>query len=225
MKAAMDLDDARRYFAQGDYDTVASICQSYPAVDDFKQLAANCRTEQAALADAKNLFNAGDYSFVAQLQNQACGRKPPFAELFSQAAVEQKLLASLATLKTAGDWKSVISSLANPTYAAVKNKATFSALGQWAQAQSDQLAKQQATVLYEQMLVWFNIKNPKDAAITTAEAKKESRRDGALTDQQKKLYLERVASLENEFGKTGLLNQNDRAKNLKELKDTIAHHE
>ena len=50
MKAAMDLDDARRYFAQGDYDTVASICQSYPAVDDFKQLAANCRTEQAALA-------------------------------------------------------------------------------------------------------------------------------------------------------------------------------
>ena len=229
MQIAMDLADARRYFTQGDYDTVAQICQPYPAVDDFKQLAASSRAEQAALADAKKLLNAGDYTLIARLQNQAYGHKPPFTELLNQAAGEQKLLAGLETLKNAGDWKNVTGSLASPAYAAVKSKAAFSALGQWAQAQSDQSAKQQllqqATVRYEQMLVWFNVKNPKDPAITTAEAKKEKPVNGALLDQQRQQYLATIVWLENEFGKMGLLTQNDRAKNLKELKDTVAHHE
>ena len=84
---------------------------------------------------------------------------------------------------------------------------------------------QQATATYEKMLVWFNIKNPTDAYIQTAEAKKESRRDGAFSEGDRQKYLDTAAWLENEFAKAGILNQNDRAKNLKELKDTIAHHE
>ena len=229
MKVAMELDSARRYFAQGDYDTVAQICQSYPAEADFKQLAANSRVEQSALADAKNLFNAGDYSFIARIQGQAYGRKTPFVELLNQAASEQKLLADLEALQKSGDWKSALGSLGSPAFAAVASKAQFHAIAQWAQAQADQMGRQNAlkqlTVDFEVLLVRFNIKNPTDAYITTAAAKKENRLDGALTEQDRQQYLKIIASLETNFGKLGLLAQNDRAKLMKELKDTVIHHE
>jgi protein phosphatase len=222
MKVAMDLDSARRNFTQGDYDTAVQICQSYPAVDDFKQLAANCRAEQAALADAKNLFNAGDYSFVARIQNQAYASKTPFKGLLNQAAGEQKLLADLEALKKALNWKSVADNLASPAFSPVTNKAAFRALGDWAEKQK---RLQQLTVTFEQMLVWFNIKNPTDSYITTAEAKKQKTVNGALSGMDRQKYMDTTTWLENEFGKLGILNQNDRAKYLKELKNTVAHHE
>ena len=229
IQVAMDLESARRFFAQGDYDTAAQICQSHPAVADFKQLAADCRAELAALTDAKNLFAAGDYSFVAQLQSQAYGRKATFVELLNQAAGEQKLLANLEALKKAGNGKSLADNLASPAYAAVTNKPSFRALAQWAQSQTDQVEKQkrlqQATVTFEIMLVWFNVKNPTDAYITTAEAKKQNTVNGALSGVDRQKYLDRTTWLETEFGKLGMLNQNDRAKYLKELRGTIAHHE
>jgi len=229
MQVAMDLDSARRFFGQGDYDTATQICQSHPTVDDFKQLAANCQAEQTTLADAKNRFNAGDYSFVAQIQKQPYSRKPPFVELLSRAAGEQKLLADVSSLKQAGNWQSVSAKLATPAFLTVTNKAAFRALGEWAQAQAEQVEKQkllqQATVRFEELLVWFNIKNPTDAYIQTPEAKKQNRRDGTLSVEDRQKALDTLTWLENEFGSAGILNQNDRAKYLKELKNTIAHHE
>jgi protein phosphatase len=232
MKLAMDLDSARRNFAQGDYDTTAQICQSYPGVDDFKQLAANCRAEQSALADAKNLFNAGhysDYSFAARIQGQTFARKPPFIELLNQVAGEQKLLADLEPLKQSGNWQAVAGSLAGPAYAAVANKAPFRSLAQWAQSQAEQVEKQKAqqqmTATFEVLLVRFNIKKPNDPYITTAEAKKEVRLDGSLSDPDRQRYLGIITSLETGFGKPSTPIQNDRVKLLKELKDTVIHHE
>ena len=229
MKIAMDLDSASRFFKQGDYDTAAQICQSHPGVDDFKQLAANCRTEQSALANVKNLFSAGDYSFIAHIQGQAYATKASFADLLKQAAGEQKLLDDLTAVQKSGDWKSALTSLASPAFAAVKNKPSFLALGRWAQAQSDQVEKQNAlkqlTVNFEVMLVRFNIKKPTDPYITTAEAKKEVRLDGSLADPDRQRYLGIITSLETGFGKPSTPIQNDRAKLLKELKDTVIHHE
>jgi hypothetical protein len=222
MQLAMDLEDARRHFDQAEYDLAAQICQSHPTVADFKQLAANCQAEQTALADAKNLFNAGDYSFVARIQNQAYASKTPFKGLLNQAAGEQKLLADLEALKKALNWKSVADNLASPAFSPVTNKAAFRALGDWAEKQK---RLQQLTVTFEQMLVWFNIKNPTDSYITTAEAKKQRTVNGALSGVDRQKYLDTTTLLENEFGKLGILNQNDRAKYLKELKNTIGHHE
>jgi serine/threonine protein phosphatase PrpC/tetratricopeptide (TPR) repeat protein len=229
---AMDLESARRFFGQGDYDTATQICQSHPGIDDFKQLAANCRTEQSALADAKNLFNAGhysDYSFAARIQGQTFARKPPFIELLNQVAGEQKLLADLEPLKQSGNWQAVAGSLAGPAYAAVTNKAPFRSLDQWVQSQAEQVEKQKAqqqmTATFEVLLVRFNIKKPTDPYITTAEAKKEVRLDGSLSDPDRQRYLGIITSLETGFGKPSTPIQNDRAKLLKELKDTVIHHE
>ena len=80
-------------------------------------------------------------------------------------------------------------------------------------------------VTFEEMLVWFNVKNPTDSYIQTAEARKQNPVNGALLEQQRQQYLATITWLENEFGKLGILNQNDRAKYLKELKNTVAHHE
>lgn len=228
---ATDLETAHQHFAQGDYDGAVQICQSktYPKVDEFKQLAASCRTEQTALTEARNFFSAGDYSFIARFQNLAYARKTPFAELLKQAAAEQYLLAGLETLQQSGDWKSALASLANPACAAATNKAPFLAIGQWAQAQAEQMEKQkvqqQLTKTFEVLLVRFNIKKPTDPYITTAEAKKEVRLDGSLSEPDRQRYLDIITSLETSFGKPSTPIQNDRAKLLKELKDTVIHHE
>jgi protein phosphatase len=229
MRVAMDLDSARRYFAQADYDGARQICQSYPAVADFKQLAAACRAEQAALAEAQNLLNAGDYSFIARIRGQTCAAKPPFVEILKQAVSEQKLFAGLEALQKSGDWKATLGSLASPAFAAVANKAPFHAIGQWAQTLADQDERQkviqQLTATFEVLLVRFNIKNPTDGYITSAEAKKEIRLDGGLAGPDRQRYLDIIASLETSFGKLGLFSQNDRARLMKELKDTVVHHE
>jgi hypothetical protein len=75
------------------------------------------------------------------------------------------------------------------------------------------------------MLVWFNIKRPNDPYIQTTEARKQVRYDGALDDKQRQQYLATIAQLQTVFASTGMLDQNDRAKLLKDLEDTIAHHE
>jgi hypothetical protein len=144
-------------------------------------------------------------------------------------AGEQKLLADLEPLKQSGNWQAVAGSLAGPAYAAVANKAPFRSLAQWAQSQAEQVEKQKAqqqmTATFEVLLVRFNIKKPTDPYITTAEAKKEVRLDGSLSDPDRQRYLGIITSLETGFGKPSTPIQNDRAKLLKELKDTVIHHE
>jgi protein phosphatase len=223
-----DLESARKSYAQGDYEAVAKLCGAHPDIEAFAQLAQSGRAEQMAFADATALLGRGDYSFIEKLQGQAYGQKPPFAGLCNQAAGERKTLADLEALKRANNWQAVAGKLSAPAAEGFTNKPPFIALAQWAKACADQAATQaklaQLNVSFEEMLVWFNIKKPTDPYIKTPEARKEQRKDGELGNQ-KDNYLNRITWLENEYKNGGWLNQDDRAKYLKELRDTIAHHD
>jgi len=221
-----DFEATRKLFNQGDYDAVAKACSAHPGVEAFVQLEKDSRTEQAALVEAQQLFNNGDYSFVSRLATQPFAQKTSFAGLLTQAATERKLLADLETLKQQTNWQAVAGKLAEPANAAAASKAPFRNLSQWAKTYVGQAERQkdirQLNVTFEKMLVWFNVKEPTDPYIQTPEAKKESRRDGDIGSQRDQ-YLKLVDWLEAEYKKGGWLEQNDRAKYIKELRDTISH--
>jgi protein phosphatase len=225
----MDYESAQHAFDGGDYDYALQICQNYSTVDAFQQLAQKCQAEQASLNDAKNRLASGDYSFAGSLQGTALARKAAFAKLLAQAASEQQILDKLQALKNSGDWQAVINALADSANAALVNKPPFQALNQWAKsaaaAVQSQKQLQQANTTFEEMLVWFNIKRPTDPYIQTSEARQQVRYDGQLDDKQRQEYLATIAQLQTIFASSGLLNQNNRAKLLKDLEDTVAHHE
>jgi protein phosphatase len=108
-----------------------------------------------------------------------------------------------------------------------KSKTSKSAAAPPIQADPAELPsrRQQSTVTFEKMLVWFGVKQPTDAGIQTAEARSQQPLRGTLSEQQRQQYLDTVAMLESEFSKAGTLSQNDRAKYLKEMKDAISFHE
>ena len=221
----MDLESGHRSFDQGDYDYALQICQNNPGVEGFKLLAENCHAEQAILAEDKSRLAAGDYSFVNLRQGQPVARKTPFAELLKQASAEQKLLGELQSLQQANNWSAVTNSFANPANAAVASKPPFHALDQWATATAIQVENQkrlqQANVIFEEMLVWFNLKRAHDPYLQTSEAKKQTRLDGALTGEQRQKYLASIDWLEAAFTKGGLINQNNRAQLLKDLRAAV----
>jgi len=221
----MDFESAQHAYDECDYDYALQICQNYSSIDMFQKLAQKCRAEQTALSDAKNRFAAGDYSFTSDIQKQGLAQKKPFTTLLTQAASEQKILGQLQAEQTAGNWQAVGKALADPANAALANKPPFRSLNQWVVSNQNQIQVHQATTTFEEMLVWFNIKRPNDPYIQTNEAKHQSRYDGSLDDKQRQQYLATIAQLQTVFANTGLINQNDRAKLLKDLEETVAHHE
>jgi protein phosphatase len=225
----MDLKSARRFFDEADYDTTEGICRQHPTVPEFMELAEDCRTESTALTNAQVALANGDYAALANLQSQSYARKATFAAELQQAANEQKLLDDLTALQSQKNWLVVQQKMAGPPYAPLAGKPPFQALVQWAQAQADQAARQKTAadlnVTYEEMLVWFNVKKPTDPEIQTAQARKQSAFSGGLVDTQRQQYLGMVSTLETNFTRLGLIKQNNRAKNLKELRDVIAHHD
>jgi serine/threonine protein phosphatase PrpC len=221
----MDFESAQHAYDECDYDYALQICQNYSGVDMFQKLSQKCRADQSVLNDAKNRLAAGDYSFVTDVQNQGFAQKKPFAALITQAATEQKILGQLQAEQKAGNWQAVGKALASPANATLANKPPFRTLSQWVASIQNQVQVRQATTTFEEMLVWFNIKRPDDPYIQSTEAKRQSRYDGTLDDKQRQQYLATIAQLQTLFASTGLLNQNDRAKLLKDLEDTVAHHE
>jgi len=225
----MDYESAQHAYNEGDYDYALQICQNYSTVDTFQQLAQKCQTEQATFNDAKGRLASGDYSFVGNLQGTALAHKAAFAKLLKQADSEQQTLSKLQALKSSGNWQAAASTLADPANAALVNKPPFQAINQWAKSGADavqnQKQLQQANATFEEMLVWFNIKRPNDPYIQTSEARQQVRYDGQLDDKQRQEYLTTIAQLQTIFASSGLLNQNNRAKLLKDLEETVAHHE
>lgn len=221
----MDYESAQHAFDEGDDDYALQICQNYPTADSFQKLAQKCQAEQAILNDAKSRLAAGDYSFVNDVQNQGLAKKGAFAGLVAQAAREQKILGQLQVYQKAGNWQAAARTLADAGNASLTSKTSFRAVSQWVAAQQDQIQLKQATMTFEEMLVWFNIKRPDDPYIQTAEARKQVRYDGALDDKQRQQYLTTIAQLQTLFASTGMLDQNDRAKLLKDLEETVSHHE
>jgi protein phosphatase len=221
----MDFESAQHAYDECDYDYALQICQNYSGADMFQKLARKCQADQSVLTDAKNRLAAGDYAFVSDVQNKGFAQKKPFAALITQAANEQKILGQLQAEQKAGSWQAVARALADPTNAAFANKPPFLTLSQWVASIQNQAQVRQATTTFEEMLVWFNIKRPDDPYIQSTEAKRQSRYDGSLDDKQRQQYLATIAQLQTLFASTGLLNQNDRAKLLKDLEETVAHHE
>ena len=221
----MDFESAQHAYDECDYDYALQICQNYSSIDMFQKLAQKCRTEQTALSDAKNRLAAGDYSFTGDIQNQGLAQKKPFATLLTQAASEQKILGQLEAEQKEGHWQAASKALADPANAALANKPPFRSVNQWVISMQNQIQLKQATTTFEEMLVWFNIKRPDDPYIQTNEAKHQSRYDGSLDDKQRQQYLATIVQLQTVFASTGQLDQNDRAKLLKDLEETVAHHE
>jgi protein phosphatase len=225
----MDYESAQRAFDEGDYDYALEICQNNSTVDTFQQLAQKCQAEQASLNDARSRLAAGDYSFVGSLQGSALAHKAAFAKLLKQADSEQQTLSQLQALKNSGNWQAAASALADPANAVLVSKPPFQAISQWAKSSSDaiqtQKQLQQANTTFEEMLVWFNIKRPNDPYIQTPEAKQQVRYDGQLDEKQRQEYLATIAQLQTIFTSSGAINQNNRAKLLKDLEETVAHHE
>ena len=225
----MDYESAQGAFDEGDYDYALQICQNNSTVDKFQQLAQKCQAEQASFNDARSRLASGDYSFVGSLQGNALAHKAAFAKLLKQADSEQQTLSQLQALKNSGNWQAASSALAEPANAALLNKPPFQAISQWAKSSSDaiqtQKQLQQANTTFEEMLVWFNIKRPNDPYIQTTEAKQQVRYDGQLDEKQRQEYLATIAQLQTIFTSSGAINQNNRAKLLKDLEETVAHHE
>ena len=217
-----NLDSARRYFNEdGDYDQAARICQLYTNLPDFDQIAEGCRREQTQLAGAEKLFSAGDYSFIPKLQSQTFAGKPPFLALLTQAVAEAHSLKWLQACRQTNNWQVVASGLARTELATATNKAPFLDLANWA---ANMKLIQDSNETYEKMLVWFNVKKPTDRSLQTAAARNETRKDMALSNEARQQYLAAVQQLEKVFKENGSLNQNNRAKLLKDLKENITYH-
>jgi len=220
-----DLDSAQSAFVQGDYNAASALCQKHAGAESFKQLAASIAVESKALQAAKQQFDQGDYAFIQTTKTQSYGAKPVFAKLVTSGETEKKLLEDLKTFQQATNWQAVSKQLSDP---ALAQKPPFAELNQWAnrlgvKAKSN-TSLDQININFEKMLVWFNIKKATDVYIQTAEARKETRLDGELGTQRDK-YIQMVAQFETEFKKAGWLEERDRAKYLKELKETILHRE
>jgi hypothetical protein len=224
-----DLAAVQACLDRADYEKAWELIARHGEAGAFKQLATVIRTEQAALADATVRFERGDYGFVKELKASTFASKPPFAQLLQRAAAEAQVLAELKTLRQANNAQALLAKLADPPASSFAGKPPFLALAQWAQAQSAQATGSnkldQLDAEFEKMLVWFNIKNPKDAYLRTAEAKKERRLDGEIGVKQRQQFLDAVNRLENEFRKGGWLDQRERARYLTELRTTIMHRE
>jgi hypothetical protein len=223
-KQAIDAPQAQSALVNCDYDQALSLCKSHAGIPFFDGLAATIATEQEALDDASKKFSQGDYSFIEPLKAKVFSTKPRFADLLGKADRERKVLSDLQALQRETNWVAVGSKLADP---ALTNKPPFQALGEWAKSymdrEEDKQKLEQLNIIFEKMLVWFNVVGPKDPSIRTTEAGKETRRDGEI-GTQRDYYLQIVTRLRNEYQKGGWLTK-ERARRLDKLEENVTHHE
>lgn len=223
-----DRQMAKGLFEKGDYRAALAICQKYSGVTGFNSLVASINEEQKVLAEAAKKFSAGDYSFVGELGLREYRMKPPFAELLRSAAAEQKTLGELEKLKQAGDWQGLQGRLAGLP-PAVSGKKPFADLRLWTQGKADEqaeLRKKDPVWLdakLEVLLVELNILKPSDPRIKTPAARQQKVVEGALSLTGVDHYLNRVNALESEYQKGGWLDQGDRKKFIKDLRERIKY--
>jgi hypothetical protein len=222
----IDLASARTLFDQGEYSKALELCKKHAGSPAFDELASGVGIEQTAWDDSTSRFSQGDYSFLDQLKSQSYRDKNPFAQLSSKAAEEKKALDELEALKQANNREDVKKKLAELAPAGFLSKPPFEALRKWANQvsmgkSSGQEAVPKLDAELEKYLVWFRVLKPADPRIQTSAARKEKPVDGDISPQDKQWYLERIGYLKTQYEKDGILNQNDRQKNLSALRDAI----
>ena len=219
---------AKSLFEKGDYTQALVLCQKYSGLAAFDMLARSINEEQKVLGETGAQFSVGDYSFIKELAGRDYKTKPPFAELLRKAAAEQKALGELEQLKQTGDGPALQGKLGGLP-PAVSAKKPFEDLRKWAQARADEQAearKQDPVWLdakLEVLLVRFSILKPTDPRIKTPAARQEKVLDGALNLAGTEYYLNEVNALESEYKKGGWLDQGDRKKLLKDLREKIKY--
>ena len=219
---------AKSLFEQADYTPALALCQKYSGLAAFDMLARSINEEEKVLGEAGKQFAAGDYSFLKELAGRAYKTKPPFAELLRKAAAEQKTLGELEQLKQAGDGPALQGKLGELP-PAVSAKRPFEDLHKWAQARAEEQAEVRKKdpvwldAKLDVLLVRFGILKPTDPRIKTPAARQEQALDGALTLAGSDYYLKEVNALENEYKQGGWLDQGDRKKLLKDLREKIKY--
>ena len=220
-------DLARNYSNDGKYDEAIRICNEHRGAGDFDALSVGIVSEQKALAESGEKFKNGDYSFVKDLQAQSYSGKKPFAELLGNAVQEEKILAELKALERTTNWTAVRTQLVALSSESLK-KPPFADLSKWAENQSkdakatNKRSLQELDTDLEVLLVSFNVLKPTDPKIQSEKARKATVFSaGAMESDAQEYYLRELGKLETEYKQGNWLSQNDRAKSIKKLRDTI----
>jgi hypothetical protein len=215
-----DLDEAKGFFAKGNYDEALRLCASHPGVAEFDNLAETNRIEQKAFNEANASFTKGDYSFIEPLKKQSYSGEKPFDDLLAKAVEENKVLEELKALKQATNWTAVTNRLAGVAF---QKKPPFTDLAKWAETQRQLAPKQLLEKLDAELakyLVQFRILRPTDAKFRTITVPNVEPITMAIGYAQGQYYLDKVKSLEREFKANGWLDQN-RQQNLDKLEKVI----
>lgn len=219
-----ELAVAQSYFDQGDYGRAEEVAARFRESDFFKPLATAIQTERNALAEAKSRFDLGDYAVIQDVKKLAFGSKPPFVKLATEAQAEWELLHSFEGIKQTNGWAVLQTLFAAPAAAPVRSKPPFKALAEWAENEARSFAEQQrrrATQLdaaLVQLLDSFNVSVP--AGLRPAGARK-AKTLGAIGEAGKPYYHAEVNKLENAYKAYGLLEQNNRAAAIRQLRAAI----
>lgn len=223
-----DSQTAKSLFEKAEYSGALALCQKYSGLAAFDTLARSINEEQKVLADTGKQFSDGDYSFIKELEGREYKTKPPFAGLLRKGGEEQAALGEMERLKQAGDWQALQGKL-DGLPPVVSGKKPFEDLRQWAQARVDEQAdarKKDPVWLdakLEILLVRLGILRPTDPRIKTPAARQEKALDGALNLAGSESYLNEVNALESEYKKGGWLDQGDRKKLIKDLRERIKY--
>ncbi len=142
------------------------------------------------------------------------------------AANEQEMLA----FKKAGGSQVVATGRRDRTNAvSTTGENPFRFPNQVAISPADQLEVQRrlqsANTVFEEMLIWFNIKQTADPYIQTAQARRQVPIGGALDYEEWQQCQAICTQLEAVFAIYGVLDQNNRARLLDELRESIKHHD
>ncbi|HEY5910485.1 MAG TPA: hypothetical protein VJA21_07750 [Verrucomicrobiae bacterium] len=228
-KLKEDLQTAREFLDQGNYDEVLKRCTSRPGVAAFDSLKETASLEQSTLKDVISRFNAGDYTFIDSLKGQSYSAKPPFADLLSKAAEEKQILGELEALKEANKPDEVKTRFAGLTSASFVGKAPFVDLRKWAETppaapavgDTQKQVFQDLESRLEVLMVRFNLLDPMEAMSPRARA--EHAIMGSLGPDANASYIAMVQDLRARFKKGGWLTP-AREKDLNRLEKTISYH-
>lgn len=195
-----DLKIARNALNSGDYAIVANLRAKYPAVKEFTDIATRAEVERTAWETYRKNFDAGDYSFISELQGKSdYTAKPPFADLLRDAKEEAKLFAEFQSLQSATNWPALLSRFDAIGAVPAAKKAPFAGIRNWADGLKKAEEDRQVSLLQsldtelEKMLVWFNVLRSRD----TQSAKQESSL-GAIGNA-KSAYSARANALETQY--------------------------
>lgn len=222
-----DSQSAKSLFDKAEYGAALELCGKYSGIAAFDVLARSIGEEQKALAADKQALADGDYSFISELEGRGYKTKKPFADLLSNARLEQRALLQLSAFTNQANGWAVLRGELNKQSAGVVAKRPFAVLDQWAQkmAREDEERKKVDPSWLddrlEVLLVQFKVLKASDSRIKTLAARQAKTIDGALDLSGQAYFLEIINKLETEYKKGGWLDKGERGKFIKEIRDRI----